>query len=102
MTEPGELVVSPWREDLRPASGLLHAAFVFVELRRFYIITQSYIRFERRFVTEQFVFVRFIRTKGYVDRRIEFHPRDVAIVVIIRAERVGAFIKKIRQSFVCS
>ena len=36
MTEPGELVVSPWREDLRPASGLLHAAFVFVELRRFW------------------------------------------------------------------
>lgn len=35
-TEPGALVVSPWREDLRPASGLLHAAFVFVELRRFW------------------------------------------------------------------
>lgn len=35
-TEPGELVVSPWREDLRPASGLLHAVFVFVELRRFW------------------------------------------------------------------
>ena len=36
MTEPGGLVVSPWREDLRPASGLLHALFVFVELRRFW------------------------------------------------------------------
>jgi uncharacterized protein len=36
MTEPGELVVSPWREDLRPASGVLHAVFVFVELRRFW------------------------------------------------------------------
>lgn len=33
---PGSLVVSPWREDLRPASGLLHAIFVFVELRRFW------------------------------------------------------------------
>ena len=29
---PGSLVVSPWRDDLRPASGLLHAIFVFVEL----------------------------------------------------------------------
>lgn len=28
------LVPSPWREDPRPPSGLLHAAFVFVELRR--------------------------------------------------------------------
>lgn len=35
-TVPGALVVSPWREDLRPASGLLHAIFVFVELRRFW------------------------------------------------------------------
>jgi uncharacterized protein len=35
-TRPGALVVSPWREDPRPASGLLHAAFVFVELRRFW------------------------------------------------------------------
>ncbi|MBA1138722.1 cyclophane-forming radical SAM/SPASM peptide maturase YhhB [Mesorhizobium neociceri] len=35
--EPTELrVVSPWREDLRPPSGLLHAVFVFVELRRFW------------------------------------------------------------------
>lgn len=30
-------VVSPWREELRPPSGLLHAVFVFVELRRFWI-----------------------------------------------------------------
>lgn len=33
---PGSLVVSPWRDDLRPASGLLHAIFVFVELQRFW------------------------------------------------------------------
>ena len=30
------LVASPWRDDLRPPSGLLHAVFVFVELRRFW------------------------------------------------------------------
>ncbi|MDP3405814.1 MAG: cyclophane-forming radical SAM/SPASM peptide maturase YhhB [Brevundimonas sp.] len=35
-THPGDLVVSPWREDLRPVSGLFHAIFVFVELRRFW------------------------------------------------------------------
>ena len=29
-------VVSPWRQDLRPPSGLFHAVFVFVELRRFW------------------------------------------------------------------
>jgi len=35
-THTGSLVVSPWRENLRPASGLLHAIFVFVELKRFW------------------------------------------------------------------
>ncbi len=30
-------VTSPWREDLRPPSGLLHAVFVFVELKRFWL-----------------------------------------------------------------
>lgn len=37
VVEPTQLkVVSPWREDLRPPSGLFHAIFVFVELRRFW------------------------------------------------------------------
>lgn len=37
LVEPNSLkVASPWREDLRPPSGLLHAVFVFVELRRFW------------------------------------------------------------------
>lgn len=31
-----ELVVSPWRADLRPPSGLLHAVYVFVELLAFW------------------------------------------------------------------
>ena len=30
-------VHSPWREELRPPSGLFHAIFVFVELRRFWL-----------------------------------------------------------------
>lgn len=37
VAEPTTLkVVSPWRQDRRPASGLFHAVFVFVELRRFW------------------------------------------------------------------
>jgi len=31
------LVASPWREEPRPPSGLLHATWVFVELRRFWL-----------------------------------------------------------------
>lgn len=40
--QPGAAkVVSPWREELRPPSGLLHAVFVFVELRRFWIFVRD-------------------------------------------------------------
>jgi uncharacterized protein len=35
-------IVSPWREDLRPPSGLLHAVFVFVELRRFWLYVRDH------------------------------------------------------------
>ena len=42
MVEPTNLKVdSPWREDLRPPSGLFHAVFVFVELRRFWKYVRS-------------------------------------------------------------
>ncbi|ALU91418.1 putative radical SAM family protein (Arylsulfatase regulator (Fe-S oxidoreductase) protein) [Herbaspirillum rubrisubalbicans M1] len=34
-------VISPWRQDLRPPSGLFHAIFVFVELRRFWKYVRS-------------------------------------------------------------
>ncbi|WLQ16502.1 cyclophane-forming radical SAM/SPASM peptide maturase YhhB [Hahella aquimaris] len=34
-------VPSPWREDMRPPSGLFHAIFVFVELRRFWTYIRS-------------------------------------------------------------
>lgn len=49
-TKPGALVVSPWREDLRPASGLLHAAWVFVELRRFWahVLAKGPVRLRNR------------------------------------------------------
>lgn len=37
MTEAtAEKVHSPWRDELRPQSGLFHAVFVFVELKRFW------------------------------------------------------------------
>lgn len=53
-TQPGALVVSPWREDLRPASGLLHAIFVFVELRRFweYVRDQGPARLNNRAIAQ--------------------------------------------------
>lgn len=38
LVEPTSMTVaSPWREDPRPPSGLMHAVFVFIELRRFWL-----------------------------------------------------------------
>jgi uncharacterized protein len=53
-TEAGSLVISPWREDLRPASGLLHAIFVFVELWRFweYVRVQGPERLNNRAIAQ--------------------------------------------------
>jgi uncharacterized protein len=34
------LVPSPWRAELRPPSGVLHAVWVFIELRRFWLYLQ--------------------------------------------------------------
>lgn len=51
MVEPtSQKVVSPWREDLRPPTGLFHAIFVFVELRRFWmhVRCQGVVRLNRR------------------------------------------------------
>ncbi|WP_186146224.1 cyclophane-forming radical SAM/SPASM peptide maturase YhhB [Burkholderia gladioli] len=42
IVEPTSMkVTSPWREDLRPPSGLFHAIFVFVELRRFWMYVRG-------------------------------------------------------------
>lgn len=38
------LVPSPWREELRPPSGLLHAVWVFVEVRRFWCYIRNLTR----------------------------------------------------------
>lgn len=45
-----EFVASPWRADLRPPSGLLHAIFVFIELRRFwqYVLSHGPARMRNR------------------------------------------------------
>jgi uncharacterized protein len=49
-----DLVVSPWRQDLRPPSGLLHAIFVFIELRRFwqYVLDSGPARLHHRAATQ--------------------------------------------------
>src|SRR6185436_13840715 len=68
------------------------------ELGSLRIVAQRHVRFKRGFVTKQLVFVSLVWTKSDVDWRVEIHPGDVALVVIVGAKRVGAFVQKVFES----
>ena len=53
------------------------------QLRRFGIVAQRHVRFEPRLVSEQFIFVGFVRAHRHVDWRIKVHPGHVAVVIIV-------------------
>ena len=61
-----------------------------LQLLRLRIVSNGDECLERRLGVEPFVFVHFVRTDGRLDRGIELHPGDVARVVVVRHERVGA------------
>src|SRR6266404_1050561 len=61
---------------------------------RFGIVTKCYIGFERGLITKQFVFVCFIWPERNVNRRVEIHPRNITLVIIVRQKRVSAICKK--------
>src|SRR6185369_16482507 len=67
------------------------------ELCRLRIVPKGYVSLERSFVTKQLVLVRFVWSNRQVDRRVEVHPGDVAFIVIVGSERVGALVEKILQ-----
>ena len=49
---------------------------------------------ERRLVVEPLVLVDLVRTDRRFDRALQFHPGDVAVVVVVRQERVRALGEK--------
>ena len=53
--------------------------------------------FEACFRVEERVFVDFIRPDHDLDGGVHLHPCDVAVVVVVGQESVGAFEKKVFQ-----
>ena len=51
-------------------------------------------RFESGFEIEPFVLVNLVGPDGGFDRRVEFHPRDIAVVVVVVEEGGGAFFEE--------
>ena len=60
------------------------------QLGAFFFVAKIDVGLERCFVSEEFVVISFVRAEGDVERRIEVHPRHVAVVVIIGQERIRA------------
>jgi len=60
------------------------------QLGRFGIVANVHVRFERSLVAEDIVVVRFVGADGDVDGRVQVHPRDVAVVIVVGAECRGA------------
>ena len=54
------------------------------------VVAKIHISFESGFVAENFIVVRFVGADGDVDGRIQIHPRQIALVIIVGAERGGA------------
>ena len=60
------------------------------ELRSLGIVADGDERLEGRLVIEPLVLVDLVRADGRLDRRVELHPRHVALVVLVRREGVRA------------
>ena len=73
---------------------ILQLAAELLQLRALPFVTDGDIGFERRFVVEPFVFVHLVGSDRRLDRAFQFHPRDVAVVVVVGQESVGAFGEK--------
>jgi uncharacterized protein len=88
MAEAGELIVSPWREDLRPPSGLLHAVFVFVELRRFWEHVRDHgpERLRRRAINQLVDTERNLREAYETLRRCPLTPAGRAMADLLESE----------------
>ena len=85
-----EFAVPVLRVDRQRVFELLQMRREGLQLLRLGIVSNGDECFERRLGVEPFVFVHLVRTDGRLDRGIELHPGDVARVVVVRHERVGA------------
>ena len=73
---------------------VLQLAAEALELARLGRVGERDERLERRLEVEPLVLVDLVRTDRRLDRRVELHPRDVARVVVVAHEGVGALLEE--------
>src|SRR5260370_40689833 len=59
-----------------------------LELRAFRVVLYGDVCLEGSLVVEELVFVHFIRAYRRLDCATQVHPRDVAVVIVIREKRI--------------
>src|SRR5439155_25189765 len=69
---------------------LLQVAAQERQLGAFLVVAHVHVRFKRGLVAKQFVVVSLVRPDGDVERRIQIHPVNITLVVIIGKKRLGA------------
>src|SRR6185295_9786907 len=85
--EAAELRVAVLRIDRQVALDVLQLGRKLLELFRLVLVLYRDERFVGRFVVEQLVFVDLVRANRRLDGAFQFHPRDVAVVVVVREKR---------------
>ena len=88
--ERAELRVAVLRIDWQRVLEFLQVRGERLQLLRLRFVADGDERLERGLEVEPLVLVDLVWTDGRLDRRVELHPRDVAGVVVVVEERVGA------------
>ena len=96
--EGAELRIAVLRVDRQVILDILQLAGELLQLGRLRFVDNRYERFESRLVVEQLVLVHLVGSDRRLDGALHLHPRDVAVVVVVGQERVGAFCQKCFES----
>src|SRR5690242_16933918 len=66
----------------------------------FYVVLQADIRLERSLVSEEFISICFIWSDRDINGRIQVHPRDVTLVVVVVKERSSSSFEETFERYV--
>ena len=88
--ERAELRIAILGIDRQRVLELLQVRGERLQLLRLRFVADGDERFERRLEVEPLVLVDLVRADRRLDRRVELHPCDVARVVVVGEERLGA------------
>ena len=91
---PASFGIAILRIDRQHVLDALQLAAEPRQLVRLDVVAKGDERLERRLVVEEFVLVDLVRSDGRLDRALELHPRDVAVVVIVGQKRLRALREK--------